>query len=60
MLIPNFAFIHSGVRIIASRILHENFLLIGELALGELHFMMSSYSKNNNLLQTAIHSILDH
>ena len=45
---------YSGVRVIASRILHEIFLLIGEL-----HFMMSSYSKTNDLLQTAIHSILD-
>ena len=30
------------------------------LLLGELHFMMSSYSKANDLLQTAIHSILNH
>ena len=47
-------FTYSGVRVIASRILHEIFLLIGEL-----HFMMSSYSKTNDLLQTAIHSIFD-
>ena len=48
-------FKYSGVRVIASCILHEIFWLIGEL-----HFMMSSYSKTNDLLQTAIHSILDH
>ena len=46
--------LYSGIRVIASRILHEIFLLMGELAI-----MMSSYSKTNDLLQTAIHSILD-
>ena len=45
---------YSGVRVIASRILHEIFLLIGEL-----HFMMSSSSKTNNFLETTIYSILD-
>ena len=46
--------IYSGVRVIASRILHDIFLL-----LGELHFMMSSSSKTDNFLQTTIYSILD-
>ena len=55
MPLKSIIFNYSGVRVIASRILQEIYLL-----LGELHFMMSSYSKANDLLQTAIHSILNH
>ena len=52
-------YIYSGVRVIASRILQEICLLIGELAIRRTS-LYNSYSKTNDLLQTAIHSILDH